>query len=231
MLLIPMGNKGNIALNFLLLYNLHIIENSGLTDPGLHTVSRWHVACICLFKITVMKMKVMNLVVFTWLGLLLPMLLMSQTKEQRIMADSKKAKAAFIQADKLMKDIFEHSYGYAIFPNVGKGGIGVGGAAGKGAVYEHGKYIGAAKMVQVSAGFQFGGQAYREVIFFENKEALDRFMNNNLEFSGQFSAIAVKEGASANVKYRDGVMVFTQGKDGLMLEAALGGQKFTYTPM
>lgn len=173
----------------------------------------------------------MNLVIFTWAGLLLPMLLMSQTKEQRIVEDSKKAKAAFIKADGLIKNLFENSYGYVIFPNVGKGAVGVGGAAGTGAVYERGKYIGGAKMVQVSAGFQFGGQAYREVIFFENKEALDRFKSDKLEFAGQFSAIAVKEGASADVKYRDGVMVFTQGKDGLMLEAALGGQKFNYTPM
>jgi lipid-binding SYLF domain-containing protein len=178
-----------------------------------------------------MKKNLMNLVIFTWVGMLLPTLLMSQSKEQRIMSDSKKAKAAFIKADGLMKDLFEHSHAYVIFPNVGKGAIGVGGAAGSGAVYERGKYIGAAKMVQVSVGFQFGGQAYREVILFENKDALDRFVNDKLEFSGQFSAIAVKEGASANVKYRDGVMVFTQGKDGLMLEAALGGQKFTYIPM
>lgn len=173
----------------------------------------------------------MTLVIFTWVGMLLPTLLMSQTKSQRIVSDSKTAKAAFIKADGLMKNLFERSYAYVIFPNVGKGAIGVGGAAGNGAVYERGKNTGSAKMLQVSAGFQFGGQAYREVIFFENKDALDRFKSNKLEFSGQFSAIAVKEGASADVKYRDGVMVFTQGKDGLMLEAALGGQKFTYTPM
>lgn len=173
----------------------------------------------------------MNLMILTWAAMILPMLLMSQTKTQRIVADSKTAKAAFIKADGLMKNLFERSYAYVIFPNVGKGAIGVGGAAGNGAVYEHGKNTGSAKMLQVSAGFQFGGQAYREVIFFENKDALDRFKSNKLEFSGQFSAIAVKEGASADVKYRDGVMVFTQGKDGLMLEAALGGQKFTYTPM
>lgn len=173
----------------------------------------------------------MGLVVLTWAGMLLPMLLMSQTKAQRIVSDSKTAKAAFIKADGLMKNLFERSYGYVIFPNVGKGAIGVGGAAGNGTVYERGKNIGKAKMLQVSAGFQFGGQAYREVIFFENKEALDRFKDNKFEFSGQFSAIAAKEGASADVKYRDGVMVFTQGKDGLMLEAAVGGQKFTYTPM
>jgi lipid-binding SYLF domain-containing protein len=84
-------------------------------------------------------------------------------------------------------------------------------------------------MVQVTVGLQAGGQSYREVIFFENEEALDRFKSNQLEFSGQVSAVAAKSGASANAKYTDGVLVFTQGKSGLMLEASVGGQKFTYT--
>jgi lipid-binding SYLF domain-containing protein len=83
-------------------------------------------------------------------------------------------------------------------------------------------------MVQVTVGAQAGGQAYREIIFFENRDALDRFMQNKIEFSGQASAIAVKAGASANGNYRNGVVVFSQEKAGLMLEASLGGQKFTY---
>lgn len=163
-------------------------------------------------------------------GLLLPLILKSQDKEE-IISDSKKAKAEFIKADKLMESLFDHSYGYAIFPNVGKGAVGVGGAAGQGAVFQKGKTVGTAKMIQVTAGFQFGGQAYREVIFFENKNAMDRFKDNNLEFSGQASAIAAKEGAAANIKYREGVLVFSQEKGGLMLEAAIGGQKFTYAAL
>jgi lipid-binding SYLF domain-containing protein len=87
----------------------------------------------------------------------------------------------------------------------------------------------ASEELLVSVGFQFGGQAYREVIFFENKEALDRFKENKLEFSAQASAVAAKSGASANVKYRDGVMIFTQQKGGLMYEASVGGQKFSFT--
>lgn len=174
-----------------------------------------------------MKKIIISLAILIGAGLVFPAVLKAQNK---IVADSKEAKAEFIKGDGLMKSLFDNSYGYVIFPNVGKGAIGVGGAAGNGAVYEKGKNIGTAKMVQVSAGFQFGGQAYREVIFFENKEALDHFKQNKLEFSGQASAVAVKEGASTNVKYRDGVMVFTQEKGGLMLEAALGGQKFTYKP-
>ena len=148
--------------------------------------------------------------------------------QERIINDSKEAKASFKHADPSMENLFKHSAGYVIFPNVGKGGIGVGGAAGKGAVYEKGMAVGTAQMVQVTVGAQAGGQAYREIIFFENKDAADRFMQNKVEFSGQVSAIAVKSGASANANYRNSVVVFSQEKSGLMLEASLGGQKFTY---
>ena len=79
-------------------------------------------------------------------------------------------------------------------------------------------------------GLQAGGQAYREVIFFENKETMDRFKLNKVEFSAQISAVAAKSGASANVKYVEGIMVFTQQKGGLMFEASVGGQKFKFTP-
>jgi len=162
-------------------------------------------------------------------GLFLPRILMAQDDSQeRIIDDSKKAKASFLKADPSMENLFKHSSGYAIFPNIGKGGVGVGGAAGKGAVYEKGTLVGTAQMVQVTVGAQAGGQAYREIIFFENKDAMDRFMQNKVEFSGQVSAVAVKAGASANANYRNGVVVFSQEKGGLMLEASLGGQKFTY---
>jgi lipid-binding SYLF domain-containing protein len=165
-------------------------------------------------------------------GLFLPRVVMAQDETQeRIMNDSKTARADFKTADPSMEKLFKNSSGYVIFPNVGKGAVGVGGAAGKGTVYEKGVAIGTAQMVQVTVGAQAGGQAYREIIFFENKEALDRFMHNKVEFSGQASAIAVKAGAAANADYRDGVAVFSQEKGGLMLEASLGGQKFTYKGM
>ena len=151
------------------------------------------------------------------------------SKDTKLIEDSKEAKAEFISTDGLMQNLFDNSYGYVIFPNVGKGAIGVGGAAGNGIVFENGNIVGNAKMKQVSIGFQFGGQAYREVIFFENKAALDHFKENKFEFSAQASAVAATKGASANVKYRDGVMVFTQQKGGLMYEASIGGQKFDYT--
>jgi lipid-binding SYLF domain-containing protein len=156
------------------------------------------------------------------------MLQAQDAKDQRIAADSRKAKSEFIKTDKLMQSLFNNAYGYVIFPNVGKAGAGVGGAAGNGIVYEKGNLVGAAKMKQVSVGLQMGGQLYSEVIFFESPDALNKFKDGKFEFSGQASAVAVKAGASANVKYREGVMVFTRAKGGLMYEAALGGQKFNY---
>lgn len=162
-------------------------------------------------------------------GLLFTRVSMAQDNaQQRIIDDSKGAKEAFLKADPSMENLFKHSAGYVIFPNVGKGAAGLGAAAGKGAVHDKGVLVGTAQMNQVTVGAQAGGQAYREIIFFENQDALDRFMHNKIEFSGQASAIAVKTGASANANYRDGVVVFSQEKGGLMLEASLGGQKFTY---
>jgi lipid-binding SYLF domain-containing protein len=149
-------------------------------------------------------------------------------KDKALIEDSKAGIEDFVHTDALMKNLFDNAYGYVIFPNIGKGAIGVGGATGNGVVYEKGTMIGKAKMTQVSVGFQFGGQGYREVIFFENKETLDRFKDNKIEFSAQASAVAATKGASTNVKYANGVMIFTQQKGGLMYEASVGGQKFKF---
>ena len=154
----------------------------------------------------------------------------SAQKDQKIITDAAEAKAEFIQVDALLANLFSTAHGYVIFPNVGKGGIGIGGAAGNGVVYEGGVLVGTAKLRQVSIGFQWGGQAYREVIFFETKNDMDHFKENKLEFSAQASAVAVTAGASANVSYRDGVIIFTQQKGGLMYEASVGGQKFRFRP-
>jgi lipid-binding SYLF domain-containing protein len=162
---------------------------------------------------------------------IIPIFGQSNSKKNKIIADSHMAKAEFIAADGLMKALFDKAYGYVIFPNVGKGGLGVGGAAGNGAVYENDKVIGMAKLSQVSIGFQAGGQAYREVIFFESKKEMDRFKNSQLEFSAQVSAVAVTAGASANAKYTNGVMVFTMQKGGLMYEASVGGQQFKFSKL
>ncbi len=166
---------------------------------------------------------------FALSGIFLPAAVHAQHNDKaKMVEESKKAKASFVKSDRGMNELFKKSYGYVIFPNIGKGALIVGGAGGKGTVFEQGVAIGKAKMSQVTAGLQVGGQSYREVIFFENKAALDHFKGDKLEFSGQVSAAAAKEGASANVKYTDGVAVFTQERGGLMLEASLGGQKLDY---
>lgn len=175
-------------------------------------------------------MKKMIHIAAVLIVLALPASLHAQaSKHSELIADSKKAKAEFIKTDDQMQKLFDKSYGYVIFPNVGKGAVGVGGAAGNGILFEKGKTIGTAKLTQVSVGFQFGGQAYREVIFFETKAAFDRFKEDKFEFAAQASAVAATAGASANANYSDGVLVFTQEKGGLMYEASIGGQKFNYS--
>lgn len=164
-----------------------------------------------------------------FMGLSMPSLkAQDEEKIDKLTEDAKEARSQFVSTDNLMESLFTNSAGYVIFPNVGKGAIGIGGAAGNGIVFQKGNAIGSAKMKQVSVGFQFGGQAYREVIFFQDQAALNRFKENKFEFSAQASAVAVTKGASTNVKYRNGVLVFTQEKGGLMYEASIGGQKFSY---
>jgi lipid-binding SYLF domain-containing protein len=150
------------------------------------------------------------------------------SKDQKIITDSKDAIEAFKKADPLLRNIFESAFGYAVFPNVGKGGLGVGAAMGSGTVYDHSGLIGMTKLTQVNIGFQAGGQAYREVIFFENEAVLKRFKENNFELAAQASAVLATEGAAAAAKYKNGVMIFTHVKGGLMYEASVGGQKFSF---
>jgi len=154
----------------------------------------------------------------------------SGKKKKEIVKDSKEAKAEFIKIDPAMKGLFSSSFGYIIFPKVGKAGIGVGGASGHGAAYEGGQLIGYAKLSQITIGFQLGGQSYREVIFFENAKAMERFKQNNVELSAQVSAVAAASGASANAKYVEGVFVITSTIGGLMYEASVGGQQFKFSP-
>ena len=137
----------------------------------------------------------------------------------------------FKKSDPHLEKYFGSAVGYAIFPSVGKGAFVVGGAAGTGCLYEGGAIIGQAKLGQVTIGLQLGGQSYAEVIFFENRDALDAFKGNSFELSAQVSAVAAASGASANAKYRLGVLVFTLAKTGLMYEASVGGQKFTFKPL
>ena len=141
------------------------------------------------------------------------------------------------------------AYGYAVFPTNGKAGVGVGGAYGKGRVYEKGKYIGDTSMAQLTVGFQLGGQAYSEIIFFEDQRALKEFMSGNFEFGADASVVAItaaagakasttgssagasggKKDATTTGRYQKGMVTFTVAKGGLMYEASIGGQKFSYT--
>ena len=143
---------------------------------------------------------------------------------------------------------FSNSYGYAVFPTIGKGGIGIGGGYGKGRVFAKGQYVGDTSMTQLTIGLQLGGQAYSQIIFFEDKRAFDEFTGGNFEFGAQASAVAITAGVSAAAGttgsaagasggkhdaktvggYHKGMAVFTIAKGGLMYEATLGGQKFSY---
>jgi lipid-binding SYLF domain-containing protein len=146
-------------------------------------------------------------------------------------ADSEKAIKAFQDADSALTNCFSGAVGFAVFPSVGKGALIFGGEHGNGLVYEKGKPVGEATLTEINAGPQVGGQLFYEVIFFETAEALAHFKQSNFEISAELSAVAAAEGASLNARYRQGVMVFTLPRNGLMLQAAIGGQKFKYKPL
>ncbi len=136
--------------------------------------------------------------------------------------------AAFKKTDPGIKKFFDGAVGIAVFPSVGKGGIGVGGARGSGELLVGGKAVGKCKLTQVTVGLQLGGQKYSEIIFFEQQKGVDGFRKGDFAFAAQVSAVALKSGASADAAYQDGVAVFTQAKGGLMYEASVGGQKFSF---
>jgi len=151
-----------------------------------------------------------------------------------------------------VKPFFKNAYGYAVFPTVGKGGIVVGGAYGKGKVYRQGKLTGHVTLSKVSVGFQLGGQAFSEIIFFQDKRAYDEFTSDSFEFDASMSAVVITAGAQARagtqggtagasagpdtsaqapIGYTKGLAVFIHTKGGLMYEAVIGGQRFDFTPI
>jgi len=152
-------------------------------------------------------------------------------KDEADEANAQAVIARFKEKDPEMAEIFDKAAGYAVFPTVAKGAVGVGGARGKGMVYEAGKLIGRSTLTQVSIGFQLGGQAYSEVVFFHTKEALKNFKTGRLKVDAQASAVALKERASGDLPYREGVAIVTMSKGGLMYEASVGGQKFSFKPI
>ena len=129
-----------------------------------------------------------------------------------------------------LRPYFKNAKGYAVFPTVGKGGIGIGGARGKGEVFRDSKVIGSTTLTQVSIGFQLGGQAFSQIIFFKSKRDLNRFIQGNFEFGASASAALINSGAAVETAYSNGIAVLTVSKGGLMYEASIGGQKFSYEP-
>jgi len=134
----------------------------------------------------------------------------------------------FKKKDPGLAKVFADAQGYAVFPTVGKGGIGLGAARGKGYVYQRGRLIGRSTLTQVTIGLQLGGQAYSEVVFLKDAAALDNFKRGRLKLDAQASAVALTARASADLAYRDGVAIVTKAKCGLMYEASVRGQKFSY---
>ncbi len=139
--------------------------------------------------------------------------------------------AQFKAKDSTLSNFFHQAHGYVIFPRVSKGGFVVGGAGGKGLVYEEGTLIGSATLSQGTFGAQIGGQVFSEVIFFETAAALDSFKRSKFVMSAQVGAVAAAEGVGQTAKYENGVAVFTLVQGGLMAEASVGGQKFDFKPL
>lgn len=141
-------------------------------------------------------------------------------------AKAQEAIATFKESDPSVQRFFDSASGYAVIPTVGKAGFGIGGARGKGVLYENGAVTANVTLSQLSFGFQWGGQAYSEFIFFEDDVALADFKRGNYELGAQASAVAVTAGVSADAEFNGGMAIFTQAKGGLMYEASVGGQKF-----
>ena len=156
------------------------------------------------------------------------------------------------KASPQVQKFFDNSYGYALFPTVGKGGLGIGVAHGKGRVYVGGKVTGNSSFTQISIGAQVGGQAYSQIIFFEDKRSYKEFTSGNFEFGAGASVVAItagaqaqagttgtgasaspggSAGAQAETSFHKGMAVFVRAKGGLMFEASIGGQKFSFEPI
>lgn len=145
----------------------------------------------------------------------------------------REAAAAVARAEKTdpTLDLFlRNAAGYAVFPTIGKGAIGVGGAYGRGVLYEGGKVTGYCDLSQASIGLALGGQSYSEIVTFQNKDAIAVFKTGKMVFDAQATGVAIKSGSGENARFNKGVAVFTFAEAGLMGEASLGGQKFTYQP-
>ncbi len=148
-----------------------------------------------------------------------------------LVRDAETTVADFREADPGLSRFFSGAAGYAVYPSVGKGGAGVGGAFGRGVVFEHGRPAARTTVTQVTVGAQLGGQAYSEVVFFETPEALARLERGETTLAAQVSAVAAASGVSAHARYAQGVAAFTLPRGGLMAEASVGGQRLSFEPL
>ena len=154
-----------------------------------------------------------------------------QSQRDQLHEDVQTTINAFIRKDPTIEQHFDDSYGYVVYPNIGKGGVGIGGAYGQGEVYEQGELIGYSAVTQGTIGLQFGGQSFSQVIFFRDRSAFDKFVQGQASFVAQASAVAATTGAAASTKFRNGVMIFVLTKGGMMGELAIGGQNFKFSPL
>ncbi len=187
---------------------------------------------INLLKFKTMKTQFLTKMTGVVIITLFSMNIMAQVGgwKPELVKDSKAALQKMMEKTPKLQILYDESYGYAVFPTITKGGIGIGGAVGNGIVYQNHEIVGTSNLKQATYGLQLGGQQYSEVIFFENKDSFERFINGKLKFDAQVSAVALKSGASVDAAYANGVAVFTKTKGGLMCEASIGGQHFSHKP-
>jgi lipid-binding SYLF domain-containing protein len=153
-----------------------------------------------------------------------------QAVDEELRSESRQALSEFMQKDTTLQTTISQAAGYALFPSVGKGGFIVGGARGKGLLFEKTNLVGQVTMTQASVGAQVGGQTFAELILFQTPTAVNDFKSGKFEMSAEVSAVAAAEGASAAAKYKQGIAVLTLPKKGLMAQASIGGQKFKFEP-
>jgi lipid-binding SYLF domain-containing protein len=156
-----------------------------------------------------------------------------KTPEQKrsLVAEADAALQSMIARDPSLRDFINGAPGYAVFPDIGKAGAVIGGAYGRGVVYERGRPVGFAELNQGSIGAQLGAQSYSELIVFENDAALQRLKAGNFDIGANASAVALKAGAAGTARFEGGVAVFQHTRGGLMAAAAIDGQKLNYQPM
>ena len=171
---------------------------------------------------------VMTLVAVMVVGALLAVPAAAQ--DEGDLEEIREVMAEMVAGDAGMAEWFSSSHAYAVFPSVGKAGLGIGGARGDGIAFVGGSPAGKTKLSAVSIGFQLGAQKFVEVIFFRDQTAWSDFTRGNFEFGAQVSAVAFTSGISADLAYNGGVAVVTMARGGLMYEASVGGQKFDYEP-